>query len=108
MTSQDYGTKLTMDMGTMIQEQYLQPQNKRMLMIMPEQKKYVEMELNDQLLEHYKDQTKDPRYMIQQIQHYGRGPETEWKYFKKRLRVGTTRSPPRAISAPLTAALDLS
>ena len=72
MMSQEYGTKMTMDMGivgkeTMVQEQYLQPQNKRMLMIMPVQKTYMEMELNDQLLKQYNEQSRDPRYMIEQI-----------------------------------------
>lgn len=72
LMSQEYGTKLTMDLGVigkeaMIQEQYLQPQNKRMLMIMPGQKTYVEMELNDQMLKQYNEQSRDPRHMIEKI-----------------------------------------
>ncbi|MCF7975584.1 MAG: zf-HC2 domain-containing protein [Phycisphaerae bacterium] len=66
----EYGMKMTMKMGmianqTMVQEQYLQPQNKRMLMIMPDQKKYMEMELTDQLADQYKKQNNDPRMMIE-------------------------------------------
>jgi hypothetical protein len=67
----EYGTKMTMNMSIdpnqnqrMIQEQYLQPQHKRMLTIMPDQNKYVEMTLTDQILEQFKKQSNDPRIMI--------------------------------------------
>lgn len=74
----EYGMKTTMNMNVsidpnqsqkmkMVQEQYLQPDKKRMLMIMPNEKKYAEMELNEQILEKSRNQNNDPRMMIEQL-----------------------------------------
>lgn len=46
---------------------YILPEQKLMLSIMPEQKKYMRMELNDDLLARMKKQNNDPRELMKQI-----------------------------------------
>lgn len=70
LTAPEYGTKITMDHGDDPNEgmvQYLQPQNKRMLMIVPGEKQYIEMDLNQQMLEEAQEKNNDPRMSIEQI-----------------------------------------
>ncbi|MHC4546790.1 MAG: hypothetical protein ACYSYL_20110, partial [Planctomycetota bacterium] len=69
----DIGMKMEMTMtdsnsGELTtQQMYVLPEEKAMFMIMPEQKKYVRMDFNDELLERMKKQSNDPREMIKQI-----------------------------------------
>jgi outer membrane lipoprotein-sorting protein len=73
LISQDLGMKSTMEMTdpnngeSILQEQYLLPHEKAMVMIMPSQKKYVRMELDDTLLERTQKQNNDPGVMVRQI-----------------------------------------
>jgi outer membrane lipoprotein-sorting protein len=74
--STDLGIKMEMTMTDpnsgeqTIQQMYVLPNEKAMYMIMPEQKKYVRMEINDELLARMKKQSNDPREMIEQISNY--------------------------------------
>lgn len=52
---------------TMAQQMYIIPDQKMMLMVMPEQKKYMRMEFSDDLLTRMKKQNNDPRETIKQI-----------------------------------------
>ena len=73
--SSEYGMKYEMDTGipdpntgkTMTQQMYVLPNQKLMLSLMPEQKKYMRMELTDDLLARTKKQNNDPREMMKQI-----------------------------------------
>ncbi len=71
--SMDRGMKMEMTMTDSnsgeqtTQQMYILPEEKAMLMIMPEQKKYVRMDFNDELLARMKKQSNDPREMIKQI-----------------------------------------
>ena len=73
LIAQDYGMKTTMDMTdpnsgkTMRQEQYMLPQEKAMFVIMPDQKKYVRMDLDDTLLEKIRQQNYDPGTMLERV-----------------------------------------
>jgi hypothetical protein len=51
----------------MTQQTYIIPDQKVMLMVIPEQKKYTRMEFDDDLLSRMKKQNNDPREMIKQI-----------------------------------------
>jgi hypothetical protein len=51
----------------MNQQMYVLPDQKVMIMVMPEQKKYTRMEFDDDLLVRMKKQNNDPREMIKQI-----------------------------------------
>ena len=53
-----------------IQQMYVLPEEKAMVMIMPEQKKYVRWDFNDELLARMKKQSNDPREMIKKILNY--------------------------------------
>ena len=72
--STEYGMK--MEMTTMIdtnnpqkitQQMYVLPDQKAMIMVMPEQKKYMRMEFDDDMLAKMKKQSNDPRDMVKQI-----------------------------------------
>ena len=72
--SNEYGMKMEMtttDVNTgreeMTQQMYILPDQKVMIMVMPEQKKYMRMEFDDDLLARMKKQNNDPREMIKQI-----------------------------------------
>jgi len=73
LTSQQYGMKATMGTTdatsgkTMRQEMYMLPQEQAMVMLMPEQKQYVRMELNEDLTAKMRQQNNDPGTMLQQI-----------------------------------------
>jgi outer membrane lipoprotein-sorting protein len=71
--SQDYGwkwetqTTIPNTGKTMTQIMYLLPKQKKGIMIMPEMKKYMQMEFDDELATRAKKQNNDPREMIKQI-----------------------------------------
>jgi len=71
--SNEYGMKLEVNITEsttgqiMTQQMYVLPDQKVMLMLMPQQKKYVRMEFDDDLLARMKKQNNDPREMIKQI-----------------------------------------
>ncbi len=62
-------TKMKMlDTGqTMHQQMYIMPQEKAMVMLMPDQKMYTRMTFDDDLLEKMKKQNNDPREMVKQM-----------------------------------------
>jgi len=71
--SKDYGMKWETETAvpntgkTITQTMYILPEQKSMIMIMPEMKKYMQMEFDDDLLARTKKQNNDPREMIKQI-----------------------------------------
>ena len=71
--SNEYGMKMemtTVDANSgqkMIQQMYMIPNDKVMVMVMPEQKKYIRMEFTEDLLARMKKQNNDPREMVKQI-----------------------------------------
>ncbi|MHC4545918.1 MAG: hypothetical protein ACYSYL_15595 [Planctomycetota bacterium] len=71
--STDLGMKMEMTMTDSnsgeqtTQIMYVLPEEKAMFMIMPELKKYIRMELTDELLDRMKKQSNDPREMIRQM-----------------------------------------
>jgi outer membrane lipoprotein-sorting protein len=72
--SNDYGMKMEMTMTDpntgqeeMTQQMYILPDKKMMISLMPEQKKYMRMEFDDDLLTRMKRQNNDPREMIKQM-----------------------------------------
>ena len=72
--SNEYGMKMEMTMTDpntgqeeMTQQMYILPDKKMMISLMPEQKKYMRMEFDDDLLASMKRQNNDPREMIKQI-----------------------------------------
>ena len=71
--SQDNRMKMVTEMsipgggGSMLQEMYMLPKEKTMIVIMPGQKTYMQMDLDDKLVEQTKQQNNDPRAMIAQI-----------------------------------------
>jgi hypothetical protein len=73
LIARDFGMKNTMDMTdpnggkTMRQEQYILPQEGAMFMVMPNEKKYIRMELNDTLLEKIREQNYDPGTMLARV-----------------------------------------
>ncbi len=74
--STDQGMKMEMTMTDSnsgeqtIQQMYVLPEEKAMVMIMPQQKKYVRWDFNDELLDRMKKQSNDPREMIKKILNY--------------------------------------
>jgi outer membrane lipoprotein-sorting protein len=76
--SNEYGMKIDMDIvdpntgKKTAQQMYMLPAKKIAYMIMPEAKKYIRMEFNEDLLARAKKQNNDPREMIKQIlnSHY--------------------------------------
>jgi hypothetical protein len=71
--SRDQGMKISTVMRdrnssqTVQQETYLLPQRKIMLTLMPGQKTYTRVDLDDTLLERVSKQNNDPRFMVEQI-----------------------------------------
>jgi outer membrane lipoprotein-sorting protein len=71
--SQDYGMKMTLDMNdsgrgvTMRQETYLLLKDKVLFQIMPVQKTYTRMEVDDDYVERIRNQSYDPGRTIKQI-----------------------------------------
>jgi outer membrane lipoprotein-sorting protein len=73
--SAEYGIKMEMDMNTVVsgasqkikQLMYILPNEKKMYMIIPEQKKYIQMEFDDSMLARMKKQSYDPREFLRQI-----------------------------------------
>ncbi|MBN2455384.1 MAG: hypothetical protein JXB29_02415 [Sedimentisphaerales bacterium] len=71
--SNDYGMKMETTMAdansgqAMSQQMYFLPDQKVMISLMPEQKKYMRMEFDDDMLARMKKQNNDPREMIKQI-----------------------------------------
>ncbi len=73
LIAQDSGMKMTMDMPdpnggrTQRTETYMLPQEKAMIMLMPEIKQYMRMELDDTMVQRTRQQNYDPGSMLQQI-----------------------------------------
>jgi len=73
LIAQGFGMKSSTDMTepksgtTRHQEQYVLPKEKAIVMIMPNEKQYVRMDLNETLLEQIHKQTYDPGTMLKQI-----------------------------------------
>ena len=73
LLSQECGMKMTMEMtdpnGTTVtyHEQYILPQKKSVITIMPKAKKYMQIELDDTQLENIQKQNNDPGTMVKQI-----------------------------------------
>jgi len=73
LISQDYGMKISMEMtdpngdGDMFQETYMLPEKKTMVTLMPGQKKYMQIDLDDTLFERTQKQNNDPSAMVKQI-----------------------------------------
>ena len=73
LIANEYGFKLDMhtvdpNMGLDMEQQiYLLPKQKVMMMVMPKQKKYMRVELDDTMLDEARQQNNDPRLMIRQI-----------------------------------------
>jgi hypothetical protein len=73
LTSQDLGMQVMMDTTdpnrgqTIRQEMYMLPQKKAMFMISPAQKQYLQLDLDETLVERTQKQNNDPRAMVKQI-----------------------------------------
>jgi outer membrane lipoprotein-sorting protein len=72
LLSQEYGVKMSMETAdpngrNILQEIYMLPQKKSMIMLMPGQRKYTQVEFNDAMLERMQKQNNDPRIMVKQI-----------------------------------------
>jgi outer membrane lipoprotein-sorting protein len=73
LVSQDYRMKLRMEYvdpntgESRLQEMYMLPQKKTMIMILPNEKKYMRMEFDDALLEKKLKENNDPRAMLKQV-----------------------------------------
>lgn len=79
LISQEYGTRVSTDISTISemldpnseetvsQEIYVLPKEKVLLTIMPNQKKYMRMELDDSLIKQMKEKNYDPHLMVDQI-----------------------------------------
>lgn len=77
LMSQGLGMKMTMkmDMGItdpnapepMLQEMYMLPQQKRMVTLIPGQKMYMQIDLDDALFQETQKQNNDPSAMVEQI-----------------------------------------
>jgi outer membrane lipoprotein-sorting protein len=73
LTAQGLGQKATLDTVdannalSMRQEIFILTQKKALLTLIPAQKQYVQLELDDTMLKRVESQNNDPRYMIQQI-----------------------------------------
>ncbi len=72
--SSSYGTKLetTLD-GIPMQQIYVNPSEKAMIIVMPTQKKYMRMALTDEKLAKSKNQMQDPRTIVTQFVSGGSG-----------------------------------
>ncbi len=77
LMSQGLGMKMTMEMdmgigdpndsGPIVQEMYMLPQQKRMVTLMPGQKMYMQMDLDDARFEEMQKQNNDPSAMVKQV-----------------------------------------
>jgi hypothetical protein len=73
LTAQGLGEKMTMTVAdpntgiTMRQEMYMAPQKKIMLMVMHDQKQYMQMDLDDSMFEKAESQNNNPRALVEQI-----------------------------------------
>lgn len=73
LVARDSGMKMTMDMPGLNggkaerMETYMLPQEKAMITLMPANKRYMRMELDDTLLEKTRTQNSDPSSMLEQI-----------------------------------------
>jgi len=71
--SNEYGMKMEMAMvdansgEKRIQQWYIIPEDRVMIMVMPEQKKFTRMEFDDDIFARMKKQNNDPREMLKQI-----------------------------------------
>ena len=73
--STEYGMKMDMNMNMVVngvsqkmrQLMYILPNEKKVYMIMPEQKQYMQMEFSDDLVARMKKQSNDPRELLRQI-----------------------------------------
>lgn len=70
----EYGMKMTMNTSNLgaqgqetTQEVYIIPDEKLMIQLMPDQKRYMRMEFEDDLIDRMKKQNNDPREMIKQM-----------------------------------------
>jgi hypothetical protein len=70
LTAQDLGTKMTLNVTdpnrgqNMRQEMYLLPQKKMMLSVMPDEKQYMQLDLDDAKLDNLQKGNNDPRAMV--------------------------------------------
>lgn len=68
-----YGMRMDMSMtdaatGQVTQQQmYMQPEQKKLMMVLPQMKKYMRMEFDESMVEKMREQNKDPRLMIKQV-----------------------------------------
>ena len=73
LISQDYGAKFRMESNdpdrgqTKLQEMYMLPQKKTAIMILPDEKKYIRLEFNDELLDKKQKEYNDPRAMLKKV-----------------------------------------
>jgi outer membrane lipoprotein-sorting protein len=73
LIANDYGMRMDMKtvlpaLGqTMDQQMYMLPQQKTMLMLLPALKKYMRMQVNDELFEKKRQENNDPRLMLKKI-----------------------------------------
>ncbi|MCK4627444.1 MAG: hypothetical protein KAT56_00500 [Sedimentisphaerales bacterium] len=77
IVSAEYGMKMetsSYSEGKAIQQAYVQtyiiPRENAMIMIMPEMKKYIRMEFDEEMLEKMKKQNQDPRYMVEELMKF--------------------------------------
>jgi outer membrane lipoprotein-sorting protein len=73
LIANEYGMRMDIAMTdsqtgrTTAQQIYMLPAEKRIVMLMPQEKKYMRMELDESMFEKMKEQSHDPRTMIKQI-----------------------------------------
>ena len=73
LASQEYGMKMSMETldpnsgRSSLQEWYMLRQNKAVIILVPDEKKYVRMDYNETLIERQQKQNNDPRAMVEQI-----------------------------------------
>jgi len=71
IVSAEYGMKMeTSSEGKAMQQMYIIPRENAMIMIMPEMKKYIRMEFDEEMLEKMKKQNQDPRYMVEELMKF--------------------------------------
>jgi outer membrane lipoprotein-sorting protein len=73
LIANEYGMRMDMTMTDpntrmdMVQQMYMLPQQKLMMMVMPGMKKYMRMELDESMFQKMRKQNNDPRMMIKQV-----------------------------------------
>ncbi len=66
--SDEHGMKMETFMGDKIaQQMYMLPSEKVMISVMPEAKKYMRIELDDEMVDKMQKESRDPRYMASQF-----------------------------------------